>query len=575
MTDLCTDPASYARLEVRDLLQTATDTLAATGQGIYRLDPTGAIALKGWDGMDVQALGPALNAGFIAVVGDRDGYRIVLADIDYSPLDELSQPSGVECKAVYAGNDWILAGGKQGLYRHNGKRWQRCWPTDDGHPTAYVIGISRDRDGTLHARMKKHGPGGLPAVISSKDEGLSWQLTWQREYHDWVLAVDGTRAITRWYGLIDQDLPKSTPQVRAIGAAAVDAEGGIALVIGNRLEWQPPLNAVSECTTRALVHPLLGDATHLLLLPDGHSAVVAGEQGAYRVDLLKGRLDDCLAGIAAQPGASKLKHLWSLGSSVLATASYGTFRSLNDGETWQAVRSEWAQLDVEAHVMVDEHTHYLICQRGLAYSNNGGASWQLIDLITEHHHYHELFTGCRWGDQLLLGTKRGCFVAPLATGTPARYLTALGMDAINALAVDNKQAWAIDSKGRVFIFNPTADTAHQVACLDEPCEFLACCDAAMLAVGENSLYRIEADGSVKHLAPPGPGELAAIDLNDGRILLWNTSSAWIGSPEAGWHSVTDWPKSARPIKHATLLNDGRVVATDRDQLYIAAGCTHV
>ncbi|KGK41657.1 hypothetical protein LH51_13290 [Nitrincola sp. A-D6] len=402
-----------------------------------------------------------------------------------------------------------------------------------------MIGITRDRDGTLHARMKKHGAAGLPAVISSTDEGVSWQLSWQRDYHDWVLAVDGTRAITRWYGLVEQGAPSSAPLLRAVGAAAVDAEGGVALVIGNRLEWRPSVEASAGRATRALIHPLLGDATHLLLLPDGHTAVVAGEQGAYRLDLLNGSLDDCLAGITARPGASKLKRLWSLGQQVMATASYGTFRSLDSGETWLPAPSEWAQLDVEAHVRVDSNNHYLICQRCLAHSSDGGASWRLVDLVTEDHHYHELFTGRRWGNQLLLGTKRGCFVAPLATGTPARYLAALGSGAINALAVDDERAWALDSEGRVFLLDPAAGTAQQLAHLDEPCEFLAYCDAALLAVGEESLYRIEADGSVKHIAPPGSGELAAVDLNDGRILLWNPALPGLAVPtQVGIRSPT-------------------------------------
>ncbi|KGK41656.1 hypothetical protein LH51_13285 [Nitrincola sp. A-D6] len=98
MTDLCTDPATCARLEVRDLLQTSTGTLAATGQGIYRLDPSAAVALKHWDGMDVQALGPAHNAGFVAVVGDHNGYRIAIADTTCSPLHELPQPSGLSAR---------------------------------------------------------------------------------------------------------------------------------------------------------------------------------------------------------------------------------------------------------------------------------------------------------------------------------------------------------------------------------------------------------------------------------------------------------------------------------------------
>lgn len=568
MTKLCADPAdTYARLEVRNLLATTSGVLAATGQGIYRLDPAGAVLLKNWKNLDVQAIGPASDSGFVAVVGDSGGYRIVIADATGAPLRELPQPLGVECKAVHAEDDWLLAGGKHGLYRHDGTRWQRCWPLADGHPTAYVIGIERDGHGRLHARMKKHGPDGLPAAVSSKDEGMSWTLCWERAYHDWVKAVDGKRAVTRWYGLLEREVQNPAPLLRPVSAAAFDTEGGVALLIGDRLEWRPPATETARAS-RALVHPIIGDAEHLLLEPDGQGAVVAGEQGAYHFDFASGTVRDCLAGISAKPGAAKLKRFWSLGGEVVvATASYGTFRSLDGGASWLPVQSEWAQLDTETHVAVDTENHYLICQRGLASSTDRGASWRLVDLVTEPHHYHELFTGRRCGEHLVLGTKRGCFVAPLTTGTPARHVSALGEGAINALAADDEQVWVLDATGHLFTLDPALGTSRELAHLDEPCEFLARCDGALLAVGEQTLLRITADGRVSRHDPPGPGELSAVDLNDGRILLWTATGAWIGSPEGNWNPVADWPVGGRPIKHAAVLADGRVLATDRDRLY--------
>lgn len=569
MNDACTDPATHARLEVRGLLTCSAGTLAATGQGIYRLDEDRALALAPWEGLDVQAIGPAPDGGFAAVAGDGSGYRIVIGDAAGAPLREMAQPQGAECKAVYAVEGCLFAGGKHGLYRHDGTDWQRCWPAADGHPTAYIIDITCDHHGALHARMKKHGPEGLPAAIRSDDDGQTWQLSWERDYHDWVLAVDGWRVVTRWYGLIEGEAPQSAALLRAVGAASFDGAGGVALLIGNRLEWRPP-NAATGRATRALVHPICADAEHLLLDPASDGAVVAGEQGAYRFDLRSGAVQDCLAGIQARPGAAKLKRLWPLGGeAIVATASYGIFRSLDGGASWLPVPSEWSQLDAEDHVAVDAETHYLICQRCLARSVDRGASWQVVDLVSEPHHYHELVTGRRCGAYLLLGTKRGCFVAPLATGTPARHLAALGSGAINALAADEQQVWALDAAGRLFVVDPARGAARELTQLDEPCEFLARCDGALLAVGEETLYRIEVDGAVSRCAAPVPGELSAVDLDDGRILLWTAAGAWSGSPDAGWEPIADWPVGGRPIKHAALLADGRALATDRDRLYRA------
>ena len=569
MSATCTDPATQARLEVRGLLASAAGALAATGQGIYRLDPKGAVALGPWAGLDVQAIGPTPDGGFAAVIGDGNGYRIAIVDATGAPLRELVQPDGVECKAVYVADGWLLAGGKHGLYRHDGDDWQRCWPAADGHSSAYVIGIARDRHGALHACMKKHGAEGLPAAISSSDDGKTWELSWERGYHDWVLAVEGSRAVTRWYGLVEDDAPQPAALLRAAGAASFDADGGVALLIGDRLEYRPPSGA-SELATRALIHPILADAEHLLLDPAGEHVVVAGEQGAYRVDLRSGAVQDCLAEIPAKAGAAKLKRLWPLGAGVVAaTASYGTFRSLDGGASWLSAQSEWAQLDTEDHVVIDADTHYLIGQRCLARSLDAGASWQVIDLVTESHHYHELFCGRRCGFYLVLGSKRGCFVAPLATGTPARHLTALGSDAINALAADERQIWALDAAGRLFVVEPARGDARELTQLDEPCEFLARCDGALLAVGEEVLYRIDLDGTVSQCTAPGPGELSAVDLGDGRILLWTIAGAWSGSPGTGWGSIADWPVGGRPIKHAALLADGRALATDRDRVHHA------
>ena len=569
MNDPCTDPAAHARLEVRGLLTCSVGTLAATGQGIYRLDEDRALVLAPWEGLDVQAIGPASEDGFVAVAGDESGYRIVIADATGAPLRELAQPAGVECKAVYAFEGGLLAGGKHGLYRYDGVEWQRCWPADDGHPTAYVIDIARDHHGALHARMKKHAPEGLPAAIRSNDDGYTWQLSWERGYHDWVLAVDGSRAVTRWYGLIDDEAPQPGASLRAVGGASFDAAGGIALMIGDRLEYRPP-SVAPDRATRALIHPIIADAEHLLLEPESDCAVVAGEQGAYRFDLRSGAVQDCLAGIPARPGAAKVKRFWPLGGDVIAaTASYGTFRSIDGGASWLPVPSEWSQLDAEDHVAVDADSHYLICQRCLARSVDRGASWQVVDLVSEPYHYNELFTGRRCGAHLVLGTKRGCFVAPLASGTPAHHLAALGSAAINALAADEEQVWSLDSAGRLFVVDPACDEARELVQLDEPCEFLARCDSALLAVGEETLYRIELDGAVSRCAAPGPGELSAVDLGDGRILLWTAAGAWSGSPNAGWEPLVDWPVGGRPIKHGALLADGRALATDRDRLYRA------
>ncbi|MEX2491675.1 MAG: hypothetical protein WD425_07920 [Nitrospirales bacterium] len=556
------DLFTHARPEVRGLLQREHGVFLATAQGMYRLGATGhANAIPGWEGKDIVAIGPADGQAFVAferVNGDERRDRIHYSDSQDGPGFALPPPAGLHVRAVW-GQGLLLAGGTHGLFRWTGESWIQCWPEAGYDGSAEIHAIDRDADGAFHAYIKKHGPGDQPAVLTSMDEGRSWILDWIRPYHDQVHIVRGNRAITRWCGLIEHDRPLKRLHKQPIQAGMIYPDGTVAVLDGPKLILTCP-NGLEV----AVSHPWFADAEHLAL--GDNEFTIAGEQGAWHVELATRRLTDCFSSLPVSSRSAKIKKLWALeGQTVVATTSFNTHRSEDGGLTWQPCTGDWLHLDAEGLVSAGNGIHYMVCQRGLMVSRDGGRQWRHVKLNTYPHHFNEFTAAVRCGEYLVLGSKAGCFSSPLSEGKPGHYLLIAGHVPISALIVRNGLVIAATAKGELIEVNPANGNGRHLTTMSRACEALAVLNGFLYAASEEALYEIKDDGSASAASVPTNQPFAIYGLAD-RLLLYTSRQAWQGSPSTGWKEIPSWPTAA-PIKHATVLGDGTILGTDRRSVH--------
>jgi len=539
---------SAVRPEVKAVLVQPDGVLIGTHQGLYRLAAGSSQPVRLGNATAIKALGPWRDGGFI-VVGEDDGGRFIrLCGADGTAAETLPPlPGRDEAKSASA-DGAVLAGGKQGVYRHGGDGWQRVL----GDRRCEVIGL-RQRDGRVAALIKKQGIAELPALGLSDDDGATWSLTPRPEYHDLVQGWDDGTLVTRWYGE-QADRPGTRPLKEPVTAATI-AAGVIAMVSGPKLKLVFPGRPRVE-----FKHPAFAEAEILALL--GGHALVAGVQGALLVDLGDGTITDLFAGIATAPAAAKIKKLFALdGGRLLATATFGTFVTADGADDWQPAATDWAVMDAEAAGRLADGSWYLACQRGLFVSYDNGLGWKHVKLTTRPHHFCEMTGLAVVGNRLALGTKAGLFIAH-DHPKDQRWVAALGRSAVTGLATVGDRL-LVGQAGGLSWYDPATGAVTAVDVAGPDLKPLGGIDGAAFAVGKRGLFRLDAAGAVPVAPADGQGDFQAT-IAAGRLLLWRGRDAWIGMGDGNWTMLAGWPAG---IKNGTVLADGGVIATDRAAIY--------
>lgn len=546
--------SDFSRAEVKATLRRTDDILLGTSVGLYRyaLGTNAGMAqpFGSWNGAEVKALG-ATPDGFLACIEAGRDKSLVRCAADGSVTATLPMPpSGVK---ALSGETGPWAGTKDGVYRFDGHGWTRVFAAPSGK--CEVIGIV-EWPGTVSASIKKLGTDERPALAQSTDGGATWSVTACDDYQDIVVAVDPSRIATKWRG------------ARPIGArpgykkhpitAASLAPAGWAVVDGDKLEIQR-----SDRPKMSIHHPLMAEAEHLHLVDGG--AVFAGPQGAYRLDYGSGAVRDILP-----PAASgKIKRIYALDDGVLlATATFGTFRSTDGGARWSACDSEWTVLDAEGLVRDDNGRWWLGCQRGVFFSDDNGLRWVYMKPKLVSHHYAEFRGIAAAGDHLCLGTKGGLFIAPPVPFGHMQFVPAFGRTAIEALAWDaaNTRLLVGTAAGQLYAYGPLSGRVDHVASLPiHESSILVRGDSILLAT-DDKVYAVHAGGLMDVTPPGADGEIKLLDLGTG-VLAWSKTAAWrsAGGTE-DWRAMPGWPDDARHVAHDSTRR--RLVVTDRRALHV-------
>lgn len=109
----------------------------------------------------------------------------------------------------------------------------------------------------------------------------------------------------------------------------------VVMVQGSHLKWNRPGHAALQAT-----HPIFAECEKILM--DRDCILLGGPQGAYLLKLCSGEVIDLFAGAKISETAGKTRKIYDLGQNrLLATASFGTFLSIDGGE-WEPVKSDWS-----------------------------------------------------------------------------------------------------------------------------------------------------------------------------------------------------------------------------------------
>ncbi|GAB4178218.1 MAG: hypothetical protein OHK0024_16200 [Thalassobaculales bacterium] len=534
----------FLRPEVKGAFAKDDTLWFATLAGLYRWQCRRMEAVPAWHGTPLRALCKA-QGGFLLVAGDR----LVICDKHAAPVRELPPVPGDEAKSVLVDEKTVFAGGKTGIWRHDGEGWSKV----AGSRPYEVIGLGKG-DGRLFALVKKQGPAQTPALALSADGGHTWHHAHEGSYADLVRAVAGTGIVTQWGGvhaLGDRPWPGKEPVT-----AAWTGPGVVATITGSKLELRHGGRIHLEIKA-----PVLAEA-EILLVQAGH-AVVAGVQGAYLVDLDSGAITDMFAGLAVPASAAKIKKLFTLGPASLLTTTFGTFHSTDGGASWQPVESDWQVLDAVGVAAEGGTGWWLAAQRGLFHSADGGRRWKHAKVSSRPHGFAE-FTGIAFAaGRLALASKAGLFVSGPDGIKDLRAVPQLGRRMIAGVVADGAAFLVTDGEGGLFRFDPATGGLSALASLPARSVPLGVSDGRLLVGGKQGLV-LWSEGGLAEVRLPetAVGEVNATG-DGGRVLVWNGDRGWIGGA-AGWRAIADWPTQA---KSASLLADGGVLVTDRRAVY--------
>lgn len=538
------------RPEVKALVRLGRTVWLGAADGLYRLtDFTAEPLLRHPAWVDCKIAALALAGDGLLVAAVRGGaMEIHLVDADGERVSLLPAIAGDEPKSLLAGDGWVLAGGKRGIHRLQGERWEHV----HGQGHCEVIGLDI-RDGQLQAFAKKQGPRAVPALFLSNDVGQTWHTDLETGYHDGILAASGGRYVTRWRGPWSAGEPVVYSK-DAANVALIETDF-TAWIAGNKL----CLRFAIQGARLDIKDPRFAEAEHLLV-DDGH-AVVAGGNGAWLVDLRRARVADLFAGHAAAPQAAKLKKLWALEQGrLLATASHGTFWSDDEGVSWTPCESDWAVLDAEGVALSPDGAWYLAAQRGLFVSWNNGQTWKQVKLATRPH-FAELTGASMLGDRLVLGSKAGLFVSEPGEAKRLQHQGWLGSATVTGLlATDEGQMWVGTQDGHLYLFDPEAGEGELLAAWGNACTPLHCRDDALTVLAGKRLYQLT-ESRVETVELPAPVRgVDAVALPAGGLLAWTQDAAWQRSdPAQGWQPVSGWLPRTKSVAFGR-----RAVATDRE-----------
>lgn len=547
----------FAKLEVKAALADGSAIWLGTASGLYRYDPAvdrKARAIPGWAGRTVSALGRAAN-GF-CLASEKDGRSTVFrCDATGKPLEEIAAPDGDKIKAILD-VPGLRIGTKRGVYHLAPGGWEQQFGAQGPAEITRLWSV----DGRLFAAIKKLGPKQLPALIESGDGGRTWSVEAMPDYQDAVVAADTTRIATRWRGARPRRMPGEYKK-HPITAAWIGDEG-TAVVDGDKLEIQ-----LSGGGKVAAHHPIFGEAEHVHLVPGG--AVVAGPQGAYRATFASGRVDDLLdhSAVAGVPGKAKRLYVLDRGA-LLATTTFGAFRSTDGGESWTECRSEWAVLDAEALVRAESGRWWLLCQRGLFRSDDNGVTWVYEKFKVKNHerHYGEYRSLAVLGNLVAVGTKAGLFVDRSDKPNGFSRVERFGTAVIEALSPDGRSGRLLvgTADGEVVSYDPALGTTDKVVTVPVN-ESTLLGDASHLLI--HSKDRIhEAIGRVaRDVTPAGAAGSLHVAACADRLLAWDSHRAWTRTVDhKQWHSVPGWPAG---VRHASIdIALGVAYTTDRTRL---------
>ncbi len=548
--------SAFARPQAKAVLCDGKHTYLASEWGLYRLDGQTLSAIPAWQGQPVQCI--ALHGdGFLLLIENDQGQTLHACDASWEPLRAIPVVPGEKIKALCATATSILAGTKSGLFRFDGTAWARIFI--DAHARGEVLWVRSEDDQRIIASVKKMGPDARPALIESTDGGRSWAVTPSLDYQDIVLEADEQWIVTRWKGARRRGARGETKK-HPLSAAALWADGW-AVLDGDKLETHREGHAASS-----FYNSVLAEAEHVRSVGDG--VLVAGVQGAFLVDTARGSVTDLFEGFDLPKELGKIKRVFALDDGVLlATATFGTFRSTDAGLNWQPVESEWHVLDAEQMLRGANGHWWMACQRALFTSADNGMSWRYIKLKVKQHHYSELRGGIAIvKDRLFLGTKGGLLNSPLSRPEEVAYTAGFEHLGIEALHADT-------TKGELIV--GTADGAlwrHQVSegstelVAHAPVnESMVAGDAShfVLVTGEQ-VFDLEGT-RLRDITPSDVGGDYALARGEaGRFVLWNSAQAWQGAVGSDLVPLPDWPHG---VRHASVCDGGHAIhTTDRRTL---------
>jgi hypothetical protein len=546
----------FRKVEVKSTLEHGGWLWLGTAVGLFRCrldDDHPAEALPHWRGSEVHALATDGEGLLVCSFGAK-GAAIARCDGAAEIVSEITLPQDHKVKAVATRGGQIWIGTKQGVYRQQGQEWRQVFGRDG---KAEITGLWHHGD-VLAAAVKKLAPHDRPALIESRDAGETWQIEAQPDYQDTVLAADAETIITKWRGARRRGA-KAGYKKHPITAGLI-AGGRTAVVDGDKLEVEG-----AGAAKLATYHPAFGDAERVHLTAKG--AVIAGAQGAWRFEPATGNLVDLLPGMAG----GKIKRVFQFGAALVATTTFGTFRSLDGGESWRPSDSEWWVLDAEHAVCDSRGVWWIACQRGLFRSEDHGARIDYHKMKVQAEHYAELRAlAIADGDRICVGTKQGLFVnRPAIDDEQFARVEAFGQTSIEGLVWDAARNRLVvgTAAGQLWAWDLATAPLLLAELPVHEATLIADADGLWLT-GKNGLSRI-LGRTVSDATPHGAkGGLHLADLGE-RLLAWDAGQAWVRPKRAGaWTALSGWPEGIRHVAYDSAAC--RLVATDRARLHAIA-----
>ncbi|MCZ7649504.1 MAG: hypothetical protein M5U26_30305 [Planctomycetota bacterium] len=543
----------FARPQVKDMLRVQGTLWLGSHAGLFRLDDQRLVAAEGWSDGEIKALGPA-PLGFYVAIKRGKCCEVHRCGADGRSLDLLPALTASDLKCV-SGLRSVWAGAKKGVYRLRDKAWQPVYVQD----SCEVARVEEREDG-IWVFCKKHGPEMTPAVLRSKDDGATWETLWTGAYHDAVLAASPALAVTRWRHKVksgENGKYKKTP----ITAAVLLADGKLAVLDGHKLRIERPGHSTIEAK-----HPVFAEAEHLDL--ERGRAIVAGGQGAYSVDLTNGTVLDLFSGHPVPDHSYHIKKLYALKpDSFLAATSFGTFRSVDKGDTWAPVSGDWTVHDSEGLARAEDGTFFLACQRGLFASRDDGLSWkhEKFDAVSEF--WLELTGITAFAGGVALSSKNGLYLWRAEEPKLLRRVESLGALRVSLVTPSAEALLAVAEDRGVYRVEPGTGQTHKLGVLPASAgEVGALWEERGIpwVQAQWGVFVLRDAGFVACPLPSTEGPWHGQATTNG-VLLWNAARAWLRKNE-GWASVEGWPGG--PIKKVVLASGGAyVLATDRKTIY--------